>query len=188
MGVAVCDSPAGPFEDSGKPIEGLNNIDPKVFIVDDGTAYLYNNPGIVAQLKPNMVELAESPKKIIYGPEAVMEDRVLKFNEGAFMHKRDGIYYFSFTNWKNKEFQGFYATGSNPYGPFEWQGPLSPKPRGAQNHHSIIEFKNQWYYFFHVAGYKDYPKYKEAQGRIFCFEPLEYEADGTIRMVEHSVP
>lgn len=185
VGVAVADAPTGPFEDIGHPIDGFNSIDPKVFIDDDGEAYIYNNPGVVAKLKPNMIELAEEPRKIIYASEGIMENDTLGFKEGAYMHKRDGIYYFSYTNWRNKSYQGYYAMGNNPYGPFEWKGAIAPKPQGAQDHHSIVKFGDQWFYFYHIA-IKDYPKFKEAQGRIACYDSLYYNDDGTIKMVEHT--
>lgn len=185
IGVAVGDAPTGPFEDIGQPLEGLSGIDPKIFIDDDGVAYIYNNPGVVARLKPNMIELAEEAKKIVYAAEEVMENDTLRFLEGAFMHKKDGTYYFSYTNWKNKTYQGYYATADNPYGLFEWKGSMAPKPQGAQDHHSIIRFNDQWYYFYHIA-IKEYPKFKEGQGRIVCYDKLFYNEDGTIQMVKHT--
>jgi len=185
VGVAVGDSPIGPFKDSGKPLEGLTDIDPKIFIDDDGQAYIYNNIAVVAKLKPNMIEMAEAPRKIDYAPQEIMENDTLKFLEGSYMHKKDGVYYYSYTNWKNKSFQGYYAVGSSPYGPFEWKGAMAPKAQGAQDHHSIIEFKGQWYYFYHIS-LKDLPKYKESQGRIACYDKLFYNEDGTIQMVQHT--
>ena len=186
VGVAVGDTPIGPFKDIGKPLDYLEKIDPKVFIDDDGQAYIYNNPGVVAKLKPNMIEMAEEPKLINYGPKEVMDNDILKFREGAYMHKKDGVYYFSYTNWWNKTDQGYYAMGDNPYGPFEWKGTMAARPAGAQDHHSIIEFKGQWYYFYHIA-LKDMPKYKESQGRIVCFDKLYYNPDGTIQKVQHTL-
>lgn len=185
IGVAIGASPKGPFKDTGRPIEGLNGIDPKVFIDDDGQAYIYNNPGVVAKLKPNMIELAEEAQKIKYAPDEIMQNDTLKFLEGSYMHKKDGVYYFSYTNWKNRTFQGYYAVGNNPYGPFEWKGAMAPAPQGAQDHHSIIEFERQWYYFYHIA-IPEFPKYKENQGRIACYEKLYYNPDGTIRMIKHT--
>lgn len=185
VGVAIGDSPIGPFKDTGTPLEGFEDIDPKVLIDDDGQAYIYNNPGVVAKLKPNMIEVAEKPRPILYAPQEVMANETLKFLEGAYMHKKDGKYYFSYTNWKNEIEQGFYAIGDTPYGPFEWKGAMAPKPVGAQDHHSIVEFKGQWYYFYHIA-LKDLPQYKEGQGRIACFEKLFYKPDGTIQMIKHT--
>jgi len=186
IGIAMSDSPAGPFKDMGRPMEGITGIDPKIFIDDDGQAYIYNNSAIVAKLKTNMIELAEEVRKIDYAPMEVMKNDTLKFLEGSFMHKKDGVYYYSYTNWKNKTYQGYYGIGDNPYGPFEWKGPMAPNPAGAQDHHSIIEFKGQWYYFYHIA-IEEFPKYKEEQGRIACFDKLFYNEDGTIKMVEHTL-
>jgi beta-xylosidase len=185
VGVAVSDSPTGPFKDSGRPMAGLEGIDPKVFIDDDGQAYIYNNPGVVAKLKPNMIELAEAAREVVYAPEAIMKDETLRYLEGPYMHKRNGLYYFSYTNWKNKTNQGYYAVGNSPYGPFEWKGAVGPRPDGAQDHHSIVEFKGQWYYFYHIA-VKEFPLFKESQGRIACFDKLYYNEDGTMQLVRHT--
>jgi arabinoxylan arabinofuranohydrolase len=185
VGVAVGKTPVGPFKDSGKPLEGLSDIDPKIFIDDDGQSYLYNNSAIVAKLKPNMIEMEEAPRKIDYAPRNVMENDTLKCLEGTYMHKKNGKYYYSYTNWKNKSFQGYYGIGDNPYGPFEWKGAIAPRPQGAQDHHSIIEFKGQWYYFYHIS-LKNLPQYKESQGRIACYEKLYYNPDGMIQMVKHT--
>lgn len=186
IGVGIGNTPAGPFKDIGHPIEGLSGIDPMVFIDDDGQAYIYNNTAVVAKLKPNMIELAEKPHKIKYGPEEVMTNDTLKFLEGSYMHKTDGIYYYSFTNWKNKNHQGFYAMGDNPYGPFEWKGAMAPAQKGAQDHHSIVEFKGKWYYFYHIAGIKFKPENWNGERRIACFDRLFYNEDGTIKMVVES--
>jgi len=186
IGVAIADSPAGPFKDTGKPIEGITGIDPKIFIDDDGQAYIYNNSAIVAKLKPNMIELAEEPHKIIYAPQEVMDNDTLRFGEGSFMHKKDGIYYYSFTNFKTKNYHGYYAMGDNPYGPFEWKGAFVPRPPQAQNHHSIIEFKDQWYIFYHMNTPLRAEMGWNGARRIACFDKLYYNEDGTIKMIKHT--
>lgn len=185
IGVAISETPAGPFKDIGHPMEGISGIDPKIFIDDDGETYMYNNSAIVAKLKPNMIELAEEGRKIDYAPQEVIENDTLKFHEGSYMHKKGGVYYYSYSNWKNQTYQAYYAMGDSPYGPFEWKGPMAPNPKGAQDHHSIIEFKGQSYYFYHIA-IKEYPIHKEEQGRITCYDKLFYNEDGTIQMVNHT--
>ena len=185
IGVAIGNTPAGPFKDTGKPIDGIGGIDPKVFIDDDGEAYIYNNSAIMAKLKSNMIELAEPTRKVIYGTPEIMKADTTRFSEGSYMHKRNGKYYYSYTSLKNPTHHGMYAMGDNPYGPFEFKGPMGPRPIGAQDHHSIVEFKGQWYYFYHIS-LKDLPKYKESQGRIVCFDKLFYNPDGTIQMVKHT--
>lgn len=185
VGVAISDRPEGPFKDIGHPIEGLSGIDPAVFIDDDGQAYIYNGHYTVAKLKENMIELAEEARSLDYAPRDVLDDDLRRFHEGPFMHKRNDIYYFSYSNFKNDNFQGWYAMSDNPYGPFKWMGPMAPNPQGAQDHHSVIEFKGQWYYFYHIA-IPDLPANKEGQGRIACFDRLYYNEDGTIQTVVHT--
>ena len=184
-GVATAPTPIGPYTDQG-PLKGdTMRMDPMVFIDDDGEAYVYSNSMIVAKLKSDMISLAETPRKIEYAPDSILRNPLLRFCEGLYMHKKDGIYYLSYSNFKNNEYQSFYAMGKNPYGPFEWKGAMAPAPQGAQDHHSIIEFKGQWYYFYHIA-IDEFPKYKESQGRIVCFEKLFYNPDGTIQMIKHT--
>ncbi|MBF0197769.1 MAG: family 43 glycosylhydrolase [Planctomycetes bacterium] len=185
VGVAISDQPQGPFKDMGQPIEGLTGIDPSVFIDDDGQAYIYNGHYIMAKLKENMIELAEPVKKLSYAPFDVLEDDKRRFHEGPFMHKRNGKYYFSYSNFKNSDYQGWYAMGDNPYGPFKWMGPMAENPQGAQDHHSVIEFKGQWYYFYHIAIH-DIPVNKVGQGRIMCFDRMHYNNDDTIQIVRHT--
>jgi len=186
IGIAISDVPEGPFTDIGSPMQGITGIDPAIFIDDDGEAYIYNNSAIVAKLKPNMTELAEAPRKINYDLTNQIEDNYLEgFAEGSYIHKREGIYYYSYSNWHNKEYQAFYAMGDNPYGPFEWQGPMSPNPQGAQDHHSVIEFKDRWYYFYHIA-VSSYPQIRDGQSRIACYDRLYYNNDGKIQLVIHT--
>lgn len=186
IGVGISDSPAGPFKDIGHPIEGTTGIDPAVFIDDDGEAYIYTNDALVAKLKPNMIELAEPMRPVVYGPPEVVNDPIRKFGEGSYLHKRNGIYYYSYTNQFNKESQGYYAMGKSPYGPFEWKGIMAPKPAGSQYHHSIIEFRGQPYDFYHTGGGTFKPANYTGSYRIACFDKLFYNEDGSIKTVEQT--
>lgn len=187
-GVATAPNPWGPFTDQGI-LGGYPSwkaaMDPMVFIDDDGQAYIYANSAKVSKLNANMVSLAEAPKNIDYAPASVKNDKTLHFGEGSYMHKKDGIYYYSYSNFNNNMYQAFYATGKSPYGPFEWKGPMAPNPKGAQDHHSIIEFKGQSYYFYHIA-VGNYPVVRDGQSRIACFDRLYYNKDGTIQLVVHT--
>jgi len=167
-GVAVSDVPEGPFKYVGW-IEGVEGqwLDPCVFTDDDGKTYLYwgvREPK-VALLKDNLLELAEKPRTIDYGYK--------NFFEASYMHKRNGIYYFSY----NAGLGGFYAMGNNPYGPFEYKGGLNPKQR--QDHHSIINYKGQNYFFYHWQGWNEGSKFR----RNTAIEYLYYNEDGTIQEI-----
>ncbi len=159
-------------------IEGTDHIDPTCFVDEDGQAYLiwggdFQTPKI-ARLKENMTELAEEPRFIEYGAE--------NFGEGGFMHKRDGIYYFSYTCQSCSPYGAYYAMGDNPYGPFEYQGALKKPPPGAQDHHSMVEFHGQWYYFYHTGNYNSGSLFR----RNVCVDSLNYNEDGTMQMVEQT--
>jgi hypothetical protein len=171
-GVATSDRPEGPFTDTGHYIEGTSGTDPACFIDDDGQAYLYFGSRKVAKLKENMIELAESPRDVDYGAD--------NFGEGAWMHKRNGIYYYSYTDYTARDFQAYYSMGDSPYGPFEYKGPVNKNPVGAQNHHSILEYDGQWYYFYHVGGAGPNPW----QRRMVCVDYLYYNSDGTMQLLK----
>jgi beta-xylosidase len=167
-GVAVSDVPEGPFKDIGW-IEGVEGqwLDPCVFTDADGKTYLYwgvREPKM-ALLKDNLLELAETPRAIEYGAE--------NFFEASYMHKYKGKYYYSY----NAGLGGFYAMGDTPYGPFEYKGAINPKQR--QDHHSIIEYKGQNYFFYHWQGWNGGTKFR----RNTCIEYLYYNEDGTIQEI-----
>lgn len=185
VGVAKSKFPQGPFTDIGKYIEGTHGIDPKCFIDDDGTAYLYFDHH-VAKLKPNMIELEEEAQVIDYGAndkEETNEDMV----EAPWIFKKDGKYYFSYSNYRNKKYQGFYGIGDKPHGPFKWKGAVNPRVPGAQDHHSIIQFKNNWYYFYHVGNYTDaWGNKGKGNRRNVCLDNLHFKEDGTMKIVEQT--
>ncbi|WP_298338712.1 family 43 glycosylhydrolase [uncultured Algibacter sp.] len=167
-GVAVSDVPQGPFKDIGwiKGVEG-QWLDPCVFTDDDGKTYLYwgvREPKM-ALLKDNLLELAETPRSIVYGAK--------NFFEASYMHKYNGKYYYSY----NAGLGGFYAMGDSPYGPFEYKGAINPKQR--QDHHSIVEYKGQHYFFYHWQGWNGGSKFR----RNTCIEYLYYNEDGAIQEI-----
>ena len=112
-----------------------------------------------------MTELAEEPRVIEYGSD--------NFFEAIYMHKKDDIYYFSYNTGKG----GYYAMGDNPYGPFDYKGAVNPAQE--QDHHSMIEFKGQWYFFYHVHNYNG----GSGCMRNTCAEYLFYNADRTLKEV-----
>jgi arabinoxylan arabinofuranohydrolase len=181
IGVATGKRPEGPFTDIGRYIEGTHGIDPTCFIDDDGQAYLYFGKNYVAKLKDNMTELAEPAREIDYG--------ATNSREGTYMHKRNGIYYYSYTDYTDTVYQAYYAMGKSPYGPFAYKGPLNPKPKTtagakfeAQDHHSIVEFKGTWYYFYHTGNYNE----GNGKRRNICVDYLYYNPDGTMQVVKQT--
>ena len=96
-----------------------------------------------AKLKENMLELASEPKVL-----GVLPDKGLK--EGPYLFERNGIYYLTYPHVENKTERLEYATSDKPLGPFKFAGVIMDEsPECWTNHQSIIEFKNQWYLFYH---------------------------------------
>ena len=189
IGVATSNVPEGPFIDIGRHIEGTKWIDPCCFIDDDGAAYLYFGEKQVARLKANMIELAEKPRTIDCGEDPTIpgfekvvrgslhnESGSLHFKEASCMIKKDGIYYLS---WNANNNKGVYAMGKSPYGPFTYGGILQTKPPGAQDHHGMVQFRGQWYYFYHVGNYIG----GDSRHRNICIDKLTFNPDGTIQPI-----
>lgn len=181
-GVAVSTSPTGPFRDA-KPIElyGYNQIDPSVFIDDDGQAYyLWGQfTAKMAKLKPNMTELDRSTIR-----DSVLTENEHHFHEGGFLTKRNGIYYFIYAHMGRSQKPTCigYATASSPMGPYRYGGVIIDNddcdPGNWNNHGSIVEFKGNWYVLYHRA------THNSKMMRKACIEPITFNSDGSINEVE----
>jgi len=175
IGVAVADQADGPFTVQPDPIKNVHGIDPNVFIDKDGQAYLYWAQGNIygAKLKENMLELASESNVL-----GDLPDKGLK--EGPYLFERNGIYYLTYPHVENKTERLEYAVSNNPLGPFKFIGVIMDEsPECWTNHQSIIEFKNQWYLFYHHNDFS--PDFDKA--RSIRIDSLFFNADGTIRKV-----
>ena len=176
IGVAIADQPEGPYVPLPEPIKGVNGIDPNVFIDKDGQAYLYWAMGniFVAKLKDNMTELASEPMVIDNLPQKGLK-------EGPFLFERNGIYYLTIPHVENKIERLEYAIGNNPMGPFKMAGVvMDESPMNCwTNHQSFIQYKGQWYLFYHQDAYS--PKFDK--NRSICIDSLFFNADGSIQKV-----
>jgi len=111
-------------------------------------------PGLaprIAKLSGSMVELAEEVRPIAIlgenGKPLRAVDKNKRFFEGSWMHKYNDTYYFSYSTGDTHNL--CYATGESPYGPFTYRGKLLLPVIGWTTHHSIVEYHNQWYLFYH---------------------------------------
>ena len=105
----------------------------------------------VARLGNDLLEFAEEPKDITildeYGNPLLQGDNERRFFEAPWVHKYNGMYYFSYSTGDTHYI--CYATGDNPYGPFTYRGKILEPVVGWTSHHSIVEFKEKWYLFYH---------------------------------------
>ncbi|MFA6661767.1 MAG: family 43 glycosylhydrolase [Bacilli bacterium] len=177
IGVAIADKPEGPYIPQAEPIKGVSGIDPNVFIDKDGQAYLYWAMGKIsmAKLKDNMLELDSEPQKIENLPEKGLK-------EGPFLFERKGIYYLTFPHVENQIERLEYAISDNPMGPFKITGVvMDESPMNCwTNHQSFVQYKGQWYLFYHQDAYS--PKFDK--NRSVCVDSLFFNADGTIQKVK----
>lgn len=181
-GVATSNSPTGPFMDGKKmKLAGIEEIDPAVFIDDDGQAYyLWGQfQAKIAKLKSNMTEIDTS---------TIITDLVTEnehhFHEGSFMVKRNGIYYLIYADMSrgNRPTCIGYSTSRSPLGPFKYGGVIVDNdhcdPATWNNHGSIVEYNDQWYVFYHRS------THNSRMMRKACVEPIYFNDDGSIDEVE----
>ena len=204
VGVATASAPEGPFTCEKEPIKGVFGIDPCVLIDDDGTAYIYwSGMGIRGgKLKSNMLELdgelqevklpkregmPDMPPMKIGGVE--MKGLPEGFKEGPFAFKRNGWYYLTFPWVRGETGEGknptetlAYAMSKNPLGPWDFKGIIMAEHANGcwTNHHSILEYKGQWYIFYH---HNDYSPWMDKR-RSTRIEKISFNTDGTIQEVK----
>ncbi|MCK2218515.1 glycoside hydrolase family 43 protein [Actinomadura sp. ATCC 31491] len=157
IGVAVADSPTGPFRDAlGRPLVENGEIDPTVFIDDDGQAYLYwGNPHLwYVKLNADMTSYSGSPAQIPlttagFGTRTGDAARPTLFEEGPWVYKRNGLYYLVFAAKCCSEFIA-YSTAPGPTGPWTYRGTIMPTQGSSfTNHPGIIDYQGGSYFFYH---------------------------------------
>ena len=191
VGVAIADRPEGPFIPEPEPIKGINGIDPCVLLASDGNAYIFWGAGRCAKLKENMKELAEdTPKETVKWGDREFE--MLGVNclkglpsrqaEGPFAFEYNGNYYLTYPYVRDSTEVLGYAMSKNPMGPYEYKGLIMAEHANGcwTNHHSIVNYKGQWYLFYHHNAYSP----KDDKRRSVQIEKLFFNADGTIQEVK----
>ncbi len=187
IGVAVADSPYGPFYDPlGKPLvkSGHGDIDPSVFIDDDGQAYLYwGNPKLYyVKLNEDMItyegDIVTVPNTVeSFGKREGDPERPTTYEEGPWLYKRNDLYYLLYPGGPLPEHIG-YSTSDSPTGPWEYQGVLMPaEGRSFTNHPALIDFKGNTYFFYHNGALPGGSGFT----RSVCVQEAEFNTDGTIK-------
>jgi hypothetical protein len=210
LGIAVSNTPYGPFIAEENPIKGSYSIDPCVF-EENGKYYIYfggiwggqlqryrnnkalecaalpadNEPALcakVACLSDDMLNFAEEPRDVV-----ILDEKGNPLTQGDTSRR------FFEASWlhkyKDKYYFSYstgdthylcYAIGDNPYGPFTYKGVILTPVVGWTTHHSIVEFKGKWYLFHHDC----VPSGGKTWLRSMKVIELEYNPDGTIKTIE----
>ena len=176
IGVATAPRPTGPFTVEQSPIEGPMGIDPCIFKDDDGKGYLVwpQRGFVIAELNDDWKSLSGRRHTVENTPQKGLI-------EGPYLFKRDGWYYMTFP-WARENTEVLaYCMSRNIFGPYEFKGVFFEEWANGcwTNHHSIVEYKDQWYIFYHHNDYS--PRFDK--NRSVCVDSISFNADGTIRMV-----
>ncbi|SDT53484.1 glycoside hydrolase family 43 protein [Actinoplanes derwentensis] len=187
IGVGVANSPTGPFSDAlGRPLVENGEIDPSVFIDDDGQAYLYwGNPNLwYVRLNSDMISYSGSATQIPlttagFGTRTGDAARPTLYEEGPWVYKRNGLYYNVFAAKCCSEFIG-YSTAPGPTGPWTYRGTVMPTQGGSfTNHAGIVDFKGGSYFFYHNGALPGGGGFT----RSVAVEKFSYNADGSIPQI-----
>jgi len=191
IGVAVADSPQGPFKDYlGKPLvdkfhNGAQPIDQFVFKNKDGQHYLFYGGWKhcnVAKLKSDFTgfipfEDGKTFREIT--PEGYVE--------GPFMFIRNGKYYFMWSEggWTGPNYSVAYAIADSPFGPFERVGKIlqqDPAVATGAGHHSVIQIpgKDEWYIVYHRRPLSE----TDGNHRETCIDVMSFDEKGMINPVK----
>ena len=199
IGVAVADSPTGPFKDAlGKPLfdnGSWDNIDPTVMIDDDGQAYIYwGNPQLYfAKLNNDMVSIDGEVKKLEMTEEGfgapTMRERVKGkkykdcYTEGPWITKRNGKYWLLYAAGGVPEHIA-YSVSDKPEGPWKYVGPIMPleDTKSFTNHCGVEDFKGHSYFFYHTGKLPGGGGF----GRSCAVEEFKYNADGSFPIIHHT--
>ncbi len=182
VGVATAQRPEGPFVPEATPIKGVMGIDPCALVDADGQAYLYwSGMGIRgARLQANM--------KALDGEGQPMEGLPEGFKEGPFVFRRGQWYYLTFPWVRGSKENGAnptetlaYAMSRSPLGPWDFKGIIMAEHANScwTNHHSFVEFKGQWYLFYHHNDFSP----NDDKRRSPRIERVTFRQDGTIQEV-----
>jgi len=184
IGVLVANSPYGPFKDPiGKPLvwqqEHWEDIDPTVFVDDDGQAYMYwGNPHTYyVKLNEDMISTKGNIVRLDY--------HIDNYQEGPWFYKRNGHYYLSYATTCCPEALG-YAMSNSPTGPWKSKGYImQPTERDRGNHPGITDYKGRSYIFGQNYDLMHLETLKHHERRSVSATEISYQEDGSIAEVPY---
>src|SRR6478609_10423315 len=176
IGVAVSDSVTGPYTDplrKALAANGSGNIDPTVFVDDDGQAYMYWGNGTLRYVKLGSDMTSTSG--------SITNVALSGFTEGPWFYKRGALYYMVYAATSGTE-KISYATSNAPTGPWTVRGDVMGSGSTFTNHPGVVDYKGHSYFFYHNSALPGGNNYK----RSVCVEEFTYGADGSIPKITMS--
>lgn len=191
IGVAVAKRPEGPHEDLlGKPlinkiVNGAQPIDQFVFRDDDGTHYMYYG----GWGHCNMVKLNKDFTALVPFEDGEMYKEITPegYVEGPFMFKKNGKYYFMWSEggWGGPNYSVAYAIADSPFGPFQRIGKILQQDLNVATgagHHSVMHVpgSEDYYIVYHRRPLNDTGR----DHRVTCIDKMTFDANGFINPVK----
>ncbi|KAH7323204.1 glycosyl hydrolase, partial [Stachybotrys elegans] len=188
IGVAVSDNIEGPYRDAlGRPLVENNEIDPTVFIDDDGQAYLYwGNPGLhYVRLNQDMISYSGGVNTVTltaagFGTRSGNAQRPTTYEEGPWLFKRNNLYYMIYAaNCCSEDIR--YSTGPSATGPWTYRGLIMATAGSSfTNHAGYIQYKDNSYFFYHNGALTNGGGYT----RSVAVERFVFNSDGSIPTIQ----
>lgn len=191
IGVAISDRPEGPYKDLiGKPlinenVNGAQPIDQFVFKDDDNTYYMYYG----GWGHCNMVKLNDDFTALVPFDDGELYKEVTpqNYTEGPFMFKKNGKYYFMWSEggWGGPDYSVAYAIADSPFGPFNRIGKILEEDATvatSAGHHSVMHVPNSedYYIVYHRRPLGDNAR----DHRVTCIDKMTFDEDGFINPVK----
>jgi len=195
IGVANATSPTGPFTDplghdlikhstpGVQPAKNMWLFDPGVFVDDDGQAFIYFGGN-----GDDNVRLARLNHDMISLDGKVMKMTVTNFFEAAWVFKRKGTYYFSYSTTPKAQMRIDYLTSENPTNGFIYRGVVADQPplNNDNNHAAQFEFRGHWYHVYHNRIVAKQAGIPTGFRRNLAIEEFHFNEDGTIQKVQYT--
>ena len=191
IGVAVSDRPDGPYKDLlGKPlineiVNGAQPIDQFVFHDDDGSYYMYYG----GWGHCNIVRLNDDFTGLVPFEDGTFYREVTPENyvEGPFMFKKNGKYYFMWSEggWGGPDYSVAYAIADSPFGPFKRIAKIlqqDPEVATSAGHHSVMHVpgSEDYYIVYHRRPLNDTAR----DHRVTCIDRMTFDENGFINPVK----
>lgn len=201
IGVAIGDSPTGPFKDLGHPLVSQSptgrgqQIDVDVFTdPTSGKSYLYWGNGYMAgaELNDDMVSIKDETLTVMTPQGGTLKTHA--YREAPYVFFRHGVYYFlwSVDDTGSPNYHVAYGTSDSPLGPIQVaKSPIvliqnADKEVYGPAHNAVIRKPgtDEWYIVYHRINKHFLDKDKgPGYHREVCIDRMEFNNDGTIRPV-----
>ena len=201
IGVAIGDSPTGPFKDLGHPLVSQSptgrgqQIDVDVFTDPaSGKSYLYWGNGYMAgaELNDDMVSIKDETLTVMTPQGGTLKTHA--YREAPYVFFRHGVYYFlwSVDDTGSPNYHVAYGTSDSPLGPIQVaKSPIvliqnADKEVYGPAHNAVIRKlgTDEWYIVYHRINKHFLDKDKgPGYHREVCIDRMEFNNDGTIRPV-----